>query len=194
MKLTAFATAFLAAALLLAACGGSSAEETPTPMATSNGTAAPAATATAAPTPTATAPPLEPTAITGALPLAELPRIEFVRSDGTVVPFPVEVPPRTDYGIGLSGRYELSERGMLFHYPDASTARGFYMKNTHIDLDIAFLGADFAIQEIFRMEAESLEIRRPAAPYQYAVEAPAGWYAANAVAVGDVARFTFTLP
>ena len=179
---------------LAAACGGSSdavapATETPTPA-----TPTPTATATPDPTPTATAPPVEPTATTGALSLEELPLIEFVRSDGTVVAFPVEVPPRTEYGIGLSGRYELSERGMLFHYPDAGTARGFYMRNTHIDLDIAFLGADFVIQEIFRMDAESLEIRRPAEPYQYAVEAPAGWYAANGVAMGDMARFTFTLP
>ena len=134
----------------------------------------------------------EPTATTGALPLEELPRIEFVRVDGTAVSLPIEIPPRSEYSIGLSGRYALGERGMLFHYEEEGR-RSFWMKNTHVDLDIAFIGADFVIREIFGMEAESLEIRRPDAVYQYAVEAPAGWYAANGVQLGDTARFAFDL-
>lgn len=134
----------------------------------------------------------EPTATTGALPLEALPRIEFVLGDGTVVSLPIEVPPRTEYSIGLSGRYELGERGMLFHYAEEGR-RSFWMKNTHFDLDIAFIGADFVIREIFGMEAESLEIRRPDDVYRYAVEAPPGWYAANGVQVGDTVRFAFVL-
>ena len=147
------------------------------------------------PQPTPTTPPAaaEPTATSGALPLETLPRIEFVRGDGTATSLPVEIPPRTEYTIGLSGRYELGERGMLFHWDDGERRRSFWMKNTHIDLDIAFVGADFVIQEIFGMEAESLEIRAPTDVYQYAVEAPAGWYAANEVRVGDTARFAFDL-
>ena len=109
-----------------------------------------------------------------------------------MVSLPVEVPPRTEYSIGLSGRYELGERGMLFHYAEEGR-RSFWMKNTHFDLDIAFIGADFVIREIFGMEAESLEIRRPDDTYRYAVEAPSGWYAANGVQVGDTARFAFVL-
>ena len=171
----------------------------PTPApATATATAAPPATATpaaatATPPPPATATPSpEPTATTGALPLEALPRIEFVRADGTAVSLPIEVPPRSEYSIGLSGRYELGERGMLFHYEDEGR-RSFWMKNTHIDLDIAFIGADFVIREIFGMEAESLEIRRPGSVYRYAVEAPAGWYAANGLQAGDTARFDFDL-
>lgn len=175
---------------------------TPRPTATATATVAPTAAPTTAPAtptpapaptaaPTATVSP-EPTATTGALPLEALPRIEFVRGDGTVVSLPVEVPPRTEYGIGLSGRYELDERGMLFHYAEEGR-RSFWMKNTHFDLDIAFIGADFVIREIFGMEAESLEIRRPDDLYRYAVEAPSGWYAANGVQVGDTARFAFVL-
>ena len=116
-----------------------------------------------------------------------------MRADRTTTSLPVEIPPRTEYTIGLSGRYELGERGMLFHWDDGSRRRSFWMKNTHIDLDIAFVGSDFVIQEIFGMEAESLEIRAPADVYQYAIEAPAGWYAANEVRVGDTARFAFDL-
>lgn len=163
----------------------------PTPAATQAPTAVPTATSPPTSTPNATVS-LEPTATTGALPLEALPLIEFVRTDGTVVSLPIEVPPRTEYSIGLSGRYELGERGMLFHYAEEGR-RSFWMKNTHFDLDIAFIGADFVIREIFGMEAESLEIRRPDDLYRYAVEAPSGWYAANGVQVGDTARFAFVL-
>ncbi len=125
--------------------------------------------------------------------LEALPRIEFVRGDGTTAALPLEIPTRDQYSIGLSGRYELGERGMLFHWDDGTRRRSFWMKNTHIDLDIAFIGSDFVVQEIFGMEAESIEIRTPADVYQYAVEAPSGWYAANGVQVGDSARFLFDL-
>ena len=164
---------------------------TPRPTPTATPIRTPTPTATPTPPPTSTPSP-EPTATTGALPLEALPRIEFVLGDGTTVALPVEIPPRTEYSIGLSGRYELGERGMLFHFEE-EVRRSFWMKNTHVDLDIAFIGADFVIREIFGMEAESLEIRRPDAVYQYAVEAPAGWYAANGVQVGDTARFAFDL-
>ena len=120
--------------------------------------------------------------------------IEFVRADGSSVMLPVEAPPRSEYGVGLSGRYELGERGMLFHYADDSRARPFWMRNTHIDLDIAFVGADFVIIDIQRMTADTDDLHRPDRGYMYAVEAPAGWYEANAVAVGDVMWLRFELP
>ena len=117
-----------------------------------------------------------------------------MRGDGSVVGLPVEVPPRSQYSVGLSGRYELGERGMLFHYPDDERARPFWMRNTHIDLDIAFVGADFVIIDIRRMTAETEDLHRPDRGYMYAVEAPAGWYEANGIAAGDAMRLTFELP
>ena len=197
-------TAVLAAALLAGACNDDAPlqrVEPPPPLATATPSAtategappevtAPSASATAPPTP----PPLEPTASTGALAREELPLIEFVRADGSTVALPTEVPPRSEYGTGLSGRYALDERGMLFHYADDERARGFYMRNTHVDLDIAFARADFVLIEIRTIQAESLDIVRPEQGFQYAVEAPAGWYAANGVAAGDRVRLTFELP
>ncbi len=117
-----------------------------------------------------------------------------MRGDGSVVALPVEVPLRSEYSIGLSGRYELGERGMLFHYPDDERARPFWMRNTHFDLDIAFVGADFVIIDIQRMTAGTEDLHRPDRGYMYAVEAPAGWYEANGIAVGDAMRLTFELP
>ena len=150
-------------------------------------------TPTPAPSPTASPPPAEPTATTGALAVEALPVVEFVRADGSAAALPVEVPPRAEYHVGLSGRQELAGRGMLFHYAEERTG-AFWMRNTHIDLDIAFVGADLAIIAILRMEADTDDFHKPDRAYLYAVEAPAGWYAANGVAVGDVMRLTFELP
>jgi uncharacterized membrane protein (UPF0127 family) len=188
----------VAALLLAAACDDGASVEggtpTPSPSPLATATSEPSASATGEVTPSATAAPVEPTASTGALALDELSRIEFVRGDGSVAVLLVEVPPREEYGIGLSGRYELGERGMLFHYPDAERSRGFWMRNTHIDLDIAFVGADFEVIEIHGMTADTEDIVRPEVGFMYAVEAPAGWYAANGVAAGDRMRLTFELP
>ena len=145
-------------------------------------------TPTAAPMPTPEPTPAEPVASTASIALAELPRVEFVRADGSAVALPVEIPPRSDYGLGLSGRYELEGRGMVFHYPQGTSAIGFYMKNTHIDLAIAFVGLDDRVIAIRQMEAESLDLVRPGGVYRYAVEAPAGWYAARGIVEGALLR------
>ena len=190
----------MALALLFAACDGeeapaaTSAAVTPAATATAapaESTSAPAATPTSASSP---APAAEPTAISGATPRDQLPVVEFLRADGVVVSLPIEVPPRSEYGVGLSGRYELDERGMLFHYSDPESHVGFWMKNTRINLAIAFVSSEFRIVEIHEMVAESLDIIRPQAAHQYAVEAPAGWYDAHGLAAGDRVRFTFELP
>ena len=180
------AIVLLTALLLAIACDGSQPAPAETPTSAATGTEPP-------PAQTGT-PPVEPTASTGVMPRADLPLIEFVRADGAVVPLPVEVPPRDEYSIGLSGRYTLDERGMLFHYSDPESHIAFWMKNTHFDLAIAFVSADFRLVEIRAMEAESLEIIRPLVAHQYAVEAPAGWYAQHGIAVGDRVRFLFELP
>ena len=120
--------------------------------------------------------------------------IEFVRADGSVVALPVEAPPRSEYGIGLSGRYELGERGMLFYYANDDRSRPFWMRNTHIDLDIAFATSDFVIIAILRMTADTENLHRPDRGYMYAVEAAAGWYAEHGIAAGDTMRLTFELP
>lgn len=187
----------LAAAILVlaAACSGGDPEPrsitVQTVMATGTATAV-ACTATATPADEGGEP--EPVASTASIPVEQLGVMEFHRqSDGQIVLLPVEVPPRTEYTIGLSGRRELCERGMLFHYPE-DTRGPFWMKNTHIDLSIAFVDSGARVVEIRRMTAESLELVRPEVDYRFAVEAPAGWYAEHGIVPGDLmrTRFEFT--
>jgi uncharacterized membrane protein (UPF0127 family) len=86
---------------------------------------------------------------------------------------------------GLMHRNELADgRGMLFVYPD-SAVRGFWMKNTHIPLSIAFVAADGTIVRIADMTPLSLERVSSVHPARYAVEVPRGWFAAKGIEKGD---------
>jgi hypothetical protein len=114
-------------------------------------------------------------------------------ADGTRSVLPIEVPARTEYNIGLSGRLELGERGMLFWYAEPTT-QSFWMRNTHYGLSIAFVDGDGTILEILVMEANSLEPRRPEQAYRYAIEAPAGWFAERGLGAGDQALLDFEIP
>lgn len=196
-------------ALLLVACGedaAAPAEDAPSGGATSAATAASTATASGSATvaqatavPATQGPagteasipaPSEPVTSTYSTPTSELPLVRFETGGG--VELPVEVPPRSEYSIGLSGRTTLEGRGMLFHREDFGQT-GFWMRNTHIDLDIAFVDSDRRIVFITTMLADTDDIHRPDSPYVVAIEVPAGWYAAHGVEVGDSVTYLFDL-
>lgn len=118
--------------------------------------------------------------------------LPLVRFEQASVELPVEVPPRSEYAIGLSGREYLDRRGMLFYREDFGQT-AFWMKNTHIDLDIAFVDADRRILLITTMFADTEDIHRPDSPYVVAIEAPAGWYATHGVTKGDTVEYLFDL-
>jgi uncharacterized membrane protein (UPF0127 family) len=181
--------------VLLVACG-EAADTPPAPPASTSEVCLTAALRGGAPSATSTAPAPatpEPTASTGATPRPDLPVVEFVRASGGSVCLPVELVPKDEFQIGLSGRYELDDRGMLFYF-GAPHRGSFWMKNTHVDLSIAFVGVDSRIVEIQEMQAESLHFVTPSVDYLYAIEAQPGWYARNDVVVGDEVRFLFELP
>ena len=92
---------------------------------------------------------------------------------------------------GLSGREELApDAGMLFVYP-RDEPREFWMKDTHIALDIAFIRDDGAIAALETLPAgtEARHDRIPRAqsrePVRYVLETNAGWFASHGIGVGD---------
>ena len=85
------------------------------------------------------------------------------------------------------------DQGMLFVF-DRDDFRAFWMKNTHIDLAIAFVDEQFRIVEIRELIADSLDLVMPASPYRYAIETPSGWYAERGIKAGERVRFLFELP
>lgn len=86
---------------------------------------------------------------------------------------------------GLMYRSELPpDHGMLFIYP-AEREMSFWMRNTQIPLDIAYIGADGVIHEVHYMkpyDESSVVSERHA---RYALEMNFGWFDAHKVGAGD---------
>lgn len=175
----------LVGALLSAACTGAAG----TPAATTPTATAPTASTTAG----AVAAGGERVASTAAIADAALPRVRFATADGGTATLAVEVPPASEYEVGLSGRRTLGERGMLFSFPQGTDV-GFWMLDTHIDLDIAFVDAALRVIEVQTMTAESRTVHQASARYIAGIEAPAGWFAAHGVEAGAAVTFEFDLP
>jgi uncharacterized membrane protein (UPF0127 family) len=90
---------------------------------------------------------------------------------------------------GLSGRRSVPPgTGMVFLYP-VDTTGGFWMKDTLVPLSIAFVatnGQVVATNEMVPCQADPCPVYRPARPYRYAVELPAGALAAAGVGPGSL--------
>lgn len=77
--------------------------------------------------------------------------------------------------------------GMLFLF-DRDRTTGFWMQDTLIPLEIAFVTADGRIVEVLSMdpcEEEPCETYRPDGPYRAALEVPDGWLTERGVGPGD---------
>ncbi|MEO9947035.1 DUF192 domain-containing protein [Paraglaciecola sp.] len=86
---------------------------------------------------------------------------------------------------GLMNRQTLCDTcGMLFKFDSAKVA-GFWMKDTLIPLDIAFVRADGTITDIKSMQALDLKSTNSSEPVLYAWEMNKGWFTANNINVGD---------
>jgi uncharacterized membrane protein (UPF0127 family) len=96
---------------------------------------------------------------------------------------------------GLSNRTSIAaDSGMLFVFGTERTPTGcgFWMQDTHFDLDIAFMGTDKRVINIAAMTKETTTVHSPTANCKYALEMPKGWFAAHGVVAGSTA--TFTIP
>ena len=83
---------------------------------------------------------------------------------------------------------------MLFVYND-ERPRSFWMKNTLIPLDIAFVRRDGTIVKIAQMEPISVERTHSLYPATYALEMNVGWFAAHDVEAGDkITRIPTDIP
>jgi hypothetical protein len=90
---------------------------------------------------------------------------------------------------GLMYRDSLPENhGMLFVYGTAEV-RSFWMRNTRIPLDIAFIDSNNVILNIEQMEPQSDQNYYSRGPMMYALEMRQGWFEANGVGPGDRLEF-----
>ena len=77
--------------------------------------------------------------------------------------------------------------GMIFIFPDEAY-QSFWMSNTYVALNLAYLDSNLGIVDIKQMEPESTQIHASSRPAMYALEVLRGWFAAHGVRVGDQAR------
>ncbi|MFZ0726550.1 MAG: DUF192 domain-containing protein [Desulfobacterales bacterium] len=94
---------------------------------------------------------------------------------------------------GLSHRTLLpANRGMLFVYPEPEILT-FWMKDTSMPLDIAFIDTAGRIVSIQQMDPFPITtVYSSPAPVRYALEVNRGWFKEIGVGIGDV--LTFDLP
>lgn len=96
---------------------------------------------------------------------------------------------------GLMWRKKLNNNaGMLFVFKDSSI-RYFWMKNTFIGLDMAFIDTNMVIRTI-RTAAktnDSTTIYSSFVPVQYVLEVNAGWFEQHNIEPGDTITFDKTL-
>lgn len=87
---------------------------------------------------------------------------------------------------GLMGTAKLPEgEGMAFMY-ESDTQMRFWMKDTPLDLDIAFVSAEGVILEVKTMRAgDTTTTTSSSDKVRFTVEMAAGWYARAGVKVGD---------
>ena len=86
---------------------------------------------------------------------------------------------------GLMGRKNISKNGgMLFKFP-AAHRLSFWMANTYVPLDIAFIDDDGKVLQIKSMNALSTRAVTSDHICKYALEVNKGWFKENNISVGD---------
>lgn len=109
------------------------------------------------------------------------------KTDSLIVKLDIEIAD-TDYETqtGLMYRNSMEEQqGMLFIFPESSN-HSFYMKNTHIPLDMLFIENNLKIASIYENAEPYSEASIPSkVPVSYVLEINGGLAAKWGIAVGD---------
>lgn len=118
--------------------------------------------------------------------------ISLLRYEEVITKIQLELA-QTDYQkeTGLMHRKSLQpNQGMLFVYENERPRPGFYMKNTHIALDLIYLNASFEVVDVFKNAEPFNETTIPSiAPAMYVLEVNAGFVDEFDVVLGN--RFAF---
>ncbi len=92
---------------------------------------------------------------------------------------------------GLMGRDSVPDgTGMLFVFP-TTEERSFWMKDTYVALDVAFLDETYAIIAIKQMEPLDETLTGSDAPTAFALEVRKGWLSEHGIEVGATANVVF---
>ena len=91
---------------------------------------------------------------------------------------------------GLMNRTSLPENnGMLFIFNEPQTL-SFWMKDTLIDLSIAYIDKDWKIVDIREMKSQDLTPIVSKKPAVFALEANPHWFSKNNIKIGDTIKMS----
>jgi len=119
--------------------------------------------------------------ITGNTRIPDFPKGKLKIYDGDKeLIIPIEIANRPElWSFGLMFKEDIPwEYGMLFIFPNEESG-GFWMKNTYIPLDIAFIDSDktiFSIQRMLPCSDDNCPVYYSPKPYRYALEVKAGFF------------------
>lgn len=95
---------------------------------------------------------------------------------------------------GLMFRQQLAEdAGMLFLFPE-DVVTGFWMKDTYVPLDIAYIDSGGTVREIRSAKPLDETNLVPAAPYRYVLEVNQGWFQRHNMGIGAKVTLPEGLP
>ena len=95
---------------------------------------------------------------------------------------------------GLMLRQTMDEdAGMLFLFPADSTT-GFWMRNTYLPLDIAYIDAAGTVLEVRQGTPLDETSLTPKGPYRYTLEVNQGWFARHGFGPGATVTLPTDLP
>jgi len=92
--------------------------------------------------------------------------------------------PKREYGL-MNRKKLASDGGMLFKFPYRQRL-SFWMSNTYIPLDIAFLDDNGVVLQIEEMSPLSTKATVSERPCRYALEVNKGWFVENNVKEGSI--------
>ncbi len=161
---------------------GAAATTTPTavgPTSTPDATATPTSTPAATPVPTASPTPVQPGKhLNGTF------TIVVEQGDARVAVHVEVAATLAQRQQGLMFRTQLGEdEGMLFLF-DRDVQTGFWMRNTLVPLDIAYIGADLRVNEIKQGTPLDETPLVPAGRYRYVLEVNQGWFERHGLGPG----------
>ncbi len=118
-----------------------------------------------------------------------------VAGGGVSVTLNVEVAAtESDRARGLMYRPWLTDgQGMLFLFPQPATA-GFWMENTVMPLDIAFIDGAGRVLSIRHGLPLDLTVLYPPGPYSAALEVNSGWFERSGIGANAFVQLPATLP
>jgi len=91
--------------------------------------------------------------------------------------------------VGLMFRKSMPDNtGMIFVYKKPIVL-SFWMANTYIPLDIAFLDENMVVKEIHNMAPLSTRSTRSSMPCKYAVEVPVGTFEKHDITINSKIKF-----